>query len=344
MKIPSEDIPQADNLQDVVRVVEAVNGGARTYQEIAAAIGKVERQGRYYRRAAELLGFIENTPPNSSKVTALGRRFLRADRQEGERILTRAVLSSRMIQRMVPFIESFGAHGVERDRLQAFISNVTGTVGPTMVPRRTATIVHWLREAGLISESGKRITLNRLPEHVGVIDFASDEEPLLPAHRELREYEEVAGRVKSSGKNYTMLLNQVARERASRAHEDLTKLVAKRLRAAGSVPRRNKLVDLAAHVQGADYLFEMKSSTEGNVHSQVRKAVSQLYEYRYLQASPAAKLILVIEHAPPRPLGWLVDYLLKDREIFIVWDGRGDDLFCPASSKSRLRFLDPIGV
>ncbi|MEK6543563.1 MAG: hypothetical protein AABZ44_03920, partial [Elusimicrobiota bacterium] len=339
-----EDIPQADNLQDVVRVVEAVNNGAQTFQEIAVAIGKVERQGRYYRRAAELLGFIKNTLPNSSKITVLGRRFLRADRQEGERILTRAVLNSRMIQRMVPFLELFGTHGVERDRLQTFISNVTRTVGPTMVPRRTATIVSWLREAGLIRESGERIILNRLPEHVGVIDFASDEEPLLPARHELREYEEVAGRVKNSGTSYTMLLNQVARERANKAHEDLTKLVAKRIRAAGSVPRRNKLVDLATHIQGADYLFEMKSSIEGNIHAQVRKAVSQLYEYRYLQAIPSANLILVIENAPPKQMGWLVDYLLKDRGIFIVWDGRGDDLFCPTSISKQLHFLDPIGV
>ena len=58
MRIPSSEIPQADLLQDVVRVVTAVHEGARTFQDIANYIGKVGRQGRYYRLAAEILGLI----------------------------------------------------------------------------------------------------------------------------------------------------------------------------------------------------------------------------------------------------------------------------------------------
>jgi hypothetical protein len=53
MKIPSSKIPQADMLEDVLSVASAVNQGARTFQDIATYIHKVERQGRYYRLAAE---------------------------------------------------------------------------------------------------------------------------------------------------------------------------------------------------------------------------------------------------------------------------------------------------
>jgi len=42
-------------LDDVIRTVEAVQGGAQSFQDIAGYIGKVDRQGRYYRLAAEIL-------------------------------------------------------------------------------------------------------------------------------------------------------------------------------------------------------------------------------------------------------------------------------------------------
>ena len=71
MKIKSNNIPQADVLEDIIKTVIAVSKGAKTFQEIAKYIDKVERQGRYYRRAAEMLGFIKNTG-NTSYLTELG--------------------------------------------------------------------------------------------------------------------------------------------------------------------------------------------------------------------------------------------------------------------------------
>ena len=62
MRIPSSEIPQADKLEDIIKVAEAVKNGNKTYQDIAMYIGKVERQGRYYRLAAEILGIIEHHP------------------------------------------------------------------------------------------------------------------------------------------------------------------------------------------------------------------------------------------------------------------------------------------
>jgi len=81
MKIPSSDIPQADILDDVVNVVKAVGEGRHTFQDIARYIGKVDRQGRYYRRAAEILGFIKNTD-NTSVLTDSGEQLLKSSEQE----------------------------------------------------------------------------------------------------------------------------------------------------------------------------------------------------------------------------------------------------------------------
>ena len=83
MKIPSEDVPQADLLKEVVRAVEAVAAGATTFQDIAAHFGKVERQGRYYRRAAEILGLLASAGTNHSVLNPRGKpswlRVLRND-------------------------------------------------------------------------------------------------------------------------------------------------------------------------------------------------------------------------------------------------------------------------
>jgi hypothetical protein len=80
----------------------------------------------------------------------------------------------------------------------------------------------------------------------------------------------------------------------------LTDLVADKIRRAGSIPKNNRYVALSAAIREDLYLFEMKSTTDGNVHSQIRRGISQLYEYRYLQDVPDAKLVIVIENPPPR--------------------------------------------
>ena len=43
-------------IEDVIRTADAVASGATTFGEIAQRIGKVDRQGRYYRLAAQILG------------------------------------------------------------------------------------------------------------------------------------------------------------------------------------------------------------------------------------------------------------------------------------------------
>jgi len=119
----------------------------------------------------------------------------------------------------------------------------------------------------------------------------------------------------------------------------LMDLVAAKIRKVGSIPKNNKFVDLSAAIDDGFYLFEMKSTTDANVHSQVRRAISQLYEYRYLQQVPAAKLVVVIENPPPSEKKWIVDYVVNDRKLLIAWDGDKKTIKCPTGISSELRFL-----
>ncbi len=71
------------------------------------------------------------------------------------------------------------------------------------------------------------------------------------------------------------------------------------------------------------FIFEMKSSDASIIIDQVRKAVSQLYEYRYRYYSSGqirknAVLVIVLQ-TPPTHQPWLKDYLLFDRHIGVCW-------------------------
>jgi hypothetical protein len=165
------------------------------------------------------------------------------------------------------------------------------------------------------------------------------DEPLLPETHDLSEYRDVSRRVRTAGGDIHVLVNAEARERANASHAMLTRLVAAKVRAARSIPKRNALIDLAAEVRGSSYLFELKSTTDENPRSQVRAAIAQLYEYRYLQKAFAAKMVVVIEQPLPRELAWIVDYVVNDRNLLLAWDGDRQTLQFPASISDQLRFL-----
>ncbi|TAM82173.1 MAG: hypothetical protein EPN47_09500 [Acidobacteria bacterium] len=338
MRIATNDLPQANDLDLVIRTVEAVGTGAQTDQDIADAVGEYDRrQGRYYRRAAEILGFLEKAGPNQSVLTRKGQQFLRAPDRARDDLLAGAVLSARTMQRILPLLEDHRDRGVQRQQLESFLENVTHTTA-SMAGRRLSTIIRWLTRIGVVKELEGRLFIQNLPEGVGIVEYPLDE-PLFPETRDLREYQDIARRVRSAGNDIQVLVDANSRERANASHTMLTRLVAAKIRAAGAIPKCNALVDLAAEVGGNDYFFEMKSTTDGNSRSQVRRAIAQLYEYRYLQKSPAAQIVVVIERPLPTELNWMVDYVVNDRRLLIAWDGDGRTLHFPDAVRDQLHFL-----
>jgi hypothetical protein len=340
MRIPTRDVPQADDLRLVVRSVEAVSRGARTFQDIAREIGEYDpRQGRYYRRAAEILGLITNNPgQNRALLTPAGRELVQAPQEHQQELLARAILGARVFQRIIPFLESKRDQGITRQQLKEFIGEVTATTD-AMLNRRCSSVVAWLTEIGLLRPQADRLILQQLPVGVNVVDYTEDDEPLLPPSYDLTEYEEVARRTKQDLQTVRMLVNAAANERAANSHRILTNLVATQIRGVGAIPRRNRFIDLLARIENKVYLFEMKSTTDRNYHAQIRRGISQLFEYRYIQHIPAPILVLVTEQRPPRALRWIVDYLVDSLGILLAWDGDGRTLAVPAKLHRDLQFL-----
>jgi len=340
MKIPSADIPQADILDEVVNTIRAVSDGARSYGDVARNIHKVERQGRYYRRAGEILGFLRNEHRhNRVTLTDMGQRFINNPR-EREQLLASAVLNSRVFQRIVPFLEAAGNDGVSRNDLERFIVNVTEPVGKTMVSRRLSTITNWMKRISMLQEDGSRYTLSRkLPSGIEIVHYEAIDEPLSPTKYDLAEYKSVAERARNAQGYIATQIDAAALERADLTHQMLINCVASRIRSIGAIPKQNRYIDLSATINNIHYFFEMKSTTDTNAHSQIRKAISQLYEYRYIQQAPDARLVVVIENPVLKDKRWLIDYVVNDRQLLIAWDGDRTNLHCPERLRDEMSFL-----
>ena len=319
--------------------IDAVARGARDDVSIAAAIGGLnERQGRYYRRAAEVLGFIVRDTNHHSIVTPAGKAFAAENQTVKRELFIRAVLANALFQRLLPFLEAKGKTGVTRDEMEIFLDAVAELGAVSMVERRVSTYFGWPAKLGFAKIQGKRLVLDKLPVSVPLVRYESDVEPIFPNRYDLKEYQEQAQRVASKQEAIEYYVDRAKVERASNSHETLVNLMAERLRQRGAVPKANRYVDLSARLNDEDYLFEMKSTTEDNPHSQIRRGLSQLYEYRYIQNVAKAKLVLVIENPLPKKNHWMEDYLVRDRGVLLVWDGDGK-FHCPANIRNQLSFL-----
>lgn len=336
MKIRKSEIPQANTLEEVLTAVQAVNQGAKSFQDIAQSIHMTGRQGRYYRLAAEILGFLHNEQ-NNSELTNLGKKLMQNGGQKRKEILRSAVLSAHVFQRMIPFFE-IHSDGTTRNQIENFIEQVTEPTTEKMIHRRTSTIISWLEKVDILkNEDGIYKISSRQISATPILNFP-DDEPLLPKSTGLTDYKTVQERAVRAGAMIQFMRDQAAHDRANAIHRSLINLVADRLRNTGSIPKSNRIVDLAAFAGNQSILFEMKSTNNVNFRSQIRDGLSQLYEYRYLQNLPDAKLVLVISNPLLKRNSWLQEYLEKDRGIGFIWDGN-KQLFASEKTKKELSFL-----
>jgi len=339
-QITSSDLPQADRLESVLLTVIAVSKGARTDIEIANKIPGIEgddRQGRYYRNATEMLGFIINQR-NSATLTPKGQRLLKNPSLINP-LFTASVLNLEVYQKLLPYLELHPG-GRTRQEIENYLQSIAEpSIGPSMIPRRLSTILTWPKSLGFLTqdEIGRYYIKNNLSDELPVFEIQDVNQPILPVSGDLSEYHEVEQRISNAIEEVAYFKDQTRLERAVNAHLSLVNLVSKRIRQNGGIPKSNQLIDLAIKLD-RDYIFEIKSTKDDNVRSQIRKGISQLYEYRYLQNKPNAKLILVVENPLNTNHSWMLDYIEGDREINLVWDGN-EELYGSERTRNDLTFL-----
>lgn len=131
-------IPQANNLDAVVAVVDAIAAGMMTSGEIAEAIGMSDRQGGYYPHAAATLGFVEanhSTVPVIWELTVSGHHLagLSAEERVGE--VLEAVLECPL---MDEYVSTGGPERMAEEWAAAGLSDET-------IARRLATLASWTK-------------------------------------------------------------------------------------------------------------------------------------------------------------------------------------------------------
>lgn len=139
-------------------------------------------------------------------------------------------------------------------------------------------------------------------------------------------------------------LTRLKRQKSNAYHRFLVKKVEEQLRARGcEEPKDNIYIDLAGELNGVKILFEMKSCNSNNVISQIRKAVSQVYEYRYRYAHefPQEYTLLCIV-TQERPDDWWLNYLLNDRDINVIWLEGDVNLACSSGCSGLIQQLVDI--
>lgn len=147
MKLSITQVPQADELPKVIATVEAVFNDYKTDQQIADYVGFTDRQGRYYRLAAVILGLLENDN-NNATLTQLGEELIVLDETHRLKKLRTILKDNELFRRITNYIES-NESGVNRAELSSFLSeNIEGA--DSTIARRLFTVINWLIYSSLV--------------------------------------------------------------------------------------------------------------------------------------------------------------------------------------------------
>ena len=135
-----------------------VSGKAKVMDRDAASIKKMEicnkvqgiegddRQGRYYRHPAQLLGFIINKR-NKARITLGGTELLQNPVLTNP-LLVSSVLNLSIYQRLLPFLEVHPS-GITKQEIIDYLETITA-ISVNTIDRRFSTIVSWAEEIGFL--------------------------------------------------------------------------------------------------------------------------------------------------------------------------------------------------
>jgi hypothetical protein len=338
MLLHTKDFPQADRFDSVIAATVAVANGATTDLDIANQIEGIQgdsRQGRYYRKAAEMLGFIRNDK-NHATITERGQSVTN-DPHPTNPIVLESVVNLNLYQKLLFQLENH-PEGLTQQQIIDFLSSISSPeMGSSIIPRRVSTVLAWLRSLEVVNYNQNRYYIRQeAVTTIPIIEFKDIRQPIV-IHDNLQAYQEASERISQADHVVTVYRNQAKAERSHNSHKRLVNLVASRIRNSGGIPKANQFIDLATTIDH-DFIFEMKSTDASNLRTQIRKGISQLYEYRFLQNKPDARLVLVIESPLDGADEWYKEYIEQDRSIHLVWDG-DDQLYGTPATRLSLDFL-----
>jgi hypothetical protein len=335
--IRKADFPQADRLLQVGDVARAIGAEKRSDKEIEAFIGldSKGRQGRYYRLAAKILGLIENQS-NRAVLTPVGQEYKNLHTKAARiDFLARCLIDTPVFREALQYIHK---QRPTDDQLRLWFNNFYPGASTT-AKRRYSTFVSYLRDAHLLTQSGGT---NQLSRYAGAVMKQTASSPKKGLYGTPTK-DKNAPRADLASGAITYDVDAQKLERANQTHWQLVAAKSAFLGERGWPAYENEQIDLYATTGAQTIIYEMKSinSETSNQLSQIRKAISQLYEYRFIFNEPKAALCIVTNAAIAKKDAWLLGYLAKDREIAYEWTKDFESFECQADSKSLLKTFSP---
>ena len=334
--LTTREIPQADTLENIIDAVEFVSKGYDSYQMIAKKLGLVERQGRYYRLAGELLGLIHNIPhQNMARLTPLGKKFLSSNSDERRKIMFDQIFAVPVVQTVIGILAASGGCALQEEISRVLFDIVTDST-KTMMGRRLQTILSWLGTLGIVTKSGSVVKLVNFPDSINLIEIKDVRLPVLPRIDEPKLFKDVFVSALSNREIIQVEVAKASLERTNKDHEILRNLFAEGVRTCGSISTFNSYVDLAARINSSSIIVEAKI-LGSNLQSELQKGMSQLSRYKCLQCLPEANGILLVDQ----------DLSKVDSDVFVnlekvdqhlVWKGKSNEL-CANSHISEIPFI-----
>lgn len=177
-KISISQVPQADELSKVIMAVEAVDNGCKTDLQIADYIGFTDRQGRYYRLAAEILNLLENQN-NSASLTDEGKDLIVLDDENRIRKIRTILKENLLFKKILNRIEQ-SDNGLIRAQIIDFLTELIEGSEST-ITRRYSTIINWLLSSSLLKldireldEEGEKETVYKINDLLDETDFVDN--------------------------------------------------------------------------------------------------------------------------------------------------------------------------
>jgi len=334
--VTTSDFPQADRLEQVGKVALAVANGCRADDEIEdyIGLGSAGRQGRYYRRAAEILGLI-STYQNHSSLTPLGHEYstLTSDGARTD-FLAQCLLETPVFKAALDYIYKYKP---SESKLKVWFRSYYPGESST-ANRRFVTFRNYLYECNLVGNLNSQIVLSKFSGALTKKQSTGYE--LLTGNLVNDKPVKITSKITSEV--ISMDIDAQKMERANQIHWNLITAKSTFLDHRGWSAYENEHIDLYASSASNNILiYEMKSISETNLISQVRKAVAQLYEYRFVFSVPDANLCIVTNAPIPKNESWLTDYLTKDRKIAHEWSEDFENFECHEDSRAILGEFAP---
>ena len=186
----------------------------------------------------------------------------------------------------------------------------------------------WQRKFAKLQEQEQLRNPTTSERSVQVIEDLPDDANQVPKTFQLRQMFRRSNRtlsVEPEANDDPYIVSQTSRlkvERANGAHEETLAILRNYLEKSGFSVSESKLIDAYSVVGGTPAIFEIKSITQNNEREQIRHALSQLYEYRFLHDALDATLWAVFSQ--PLSSIWYHDYLIKDRDVRLLWIEDGE--------------------